>query len=240
MVSAIALSLIMNLFTEPPERAKAMGVFGFVMAAGGSVGVLLGGVLTDPLNWHWVFLVNLPIGVAVYVLCVLLIPSDQTQASGRLDVAGALTVTSASLLAVCAIVNGNAVGWCSSETLGLLLAAASLLALFLAIEARVRAPLMPLDLFRPRNLPVVNVMGALWSASMLAWFFISALYMQLVLQYTPLQVGLAFLPANVIMAAFSLGVPPRLRCATETSCRFPQGLELPPLAYCCSRSRQIF
>src|SRR6266566_6368391 len=182
VVSAIALSLIMNLFTEAAERAKAMGIFGFVMAGGGSVGVLLGGLLTDALNWHWVFLVNLPIGVAVYALCLVLIPAGRGQATPeRLDVAGAVTVTASLMLAVYAIVNGNETGWTSAQTLALLAAAAVLLALFLGIEARVRAPLMPLGLFRLRSVATANVVGVLWAAAMFAWFFLSALYMQLVL-----------------------------------------------------------
>lgn len=211
VVSAVSLSLIMNLFTAPGERAKAMGVYGFVCAGGGSIGVLLGGLLTDALSWHWIFLVNLPIGVAVYALCVSLLPDGRGHAHGeRLDVAGAVTVTSALMLAVYAIVNGNEAGWTSMQTLGLLAAAAALLAIFLGIESRVRDPLMPLGLFRLRNVAVTNVIGVLWSAAMFAWFFISALYMQLVLSYSPLQVGLAFLPANLIMAAFSLGLSAKL------------------------------
>lgn len=215
VVSAVALSLIMVLFTEPAERAKAMGVIGFVAAGGGSIGVLLGGVLTDTLDWHWIFLVNLPIGVIVFGLCLALLPADRrSAASGRLDIAGAVTVTVSLMLAVYAIVNGNEAGWTSTQTVGLLAAAVALLALFLGIEARVRAPLMPLGLFRLRNVAVANVVGVLWAAAMFAWFFISALYMQLVLGYSPLQVGLAFLPSNLIMAAFSLGLSAKLvmRC----------------------------
>ena len=114
------------------------------------------------------------------------------------------------MLAVYAIVNGNEAGWTSAQTIGLLAAAAVLLAIFLVIEARVRVPLMPLGLFRLRNVATANVVGVLWAAAMFAWFFISALYMQLVLGYSPMQVGLAFLPANLIMAAFSLGLSAKL------------------------------
>lgn len=211
VVSAVALSLIMNLFTEPTERAKAMGVYGFVCAGGGSIGVLLGGLLTDALSWHWIFLVNLPIGIAVYLLCLSLLPDTRGQAAGeRLDVGGALTVTAALMLAVYAVVNGNEAGWTSTQTLALLGSAAVLLAVFLAIEARVRHPLMPLRLFGLRNVAVANLIGVLWAAAMFAWFFISALYLQLVLGQSPMQVGLAFLPANLIMAAFSLGLSARL------------------------------
>jgi EmrB/QacA subfamily drug resistance transporter len=211
VASAVSLSLMMNLFTEPAERAKAMGVFGFVAAGGGTMGVLLGGVLTNSLDWHWIFLVNLPIGVLVYALSLRLLPAAHGAAlGGRLDVAGAVTVTASLMLAVYAIVNGNQEGWSSSQTLGLLAAAAALLALFLAIEARVRAPLVPLSLFRLRNVATANVVGVLWAAAMFAWFFLSALYLQLVLGYSSLEVGLAFLPASLIMGVFSLGLSAKL------------------------------
>jgi EmrB/QacA subfamily drug resistance transporter len=211
VVSAVALSLVMMLFTETGERAKAMGVIGFVAAGGGSVGVLLGGVLTDVLDWHWIFLVNVPIGVAVYVLSMKLLPGPRAAtATRRVDVAGALTVTAALMIAVYAIVNGNGSGWTSPRTLGLLAAAGALLLLFVGIEARVRAPLMPLGLFRLRNVATANVVGVLWAAAMFAWFFMSALYLQLVLGYSALEVGLAFLPANLIMGAFSLGLSAKL------------------------------
>jgi EmrB/QacA subfamily drug resistance transporter len=211
VVSAVALSLIMNMFTDGAERAKAMGVYGFVCAGGGSIGLLLGGTLTSALNWHWIFLINLPIGVAVYVLCLSLLPNIRPQvADRRLDVWGAITVTTALMLAVYAVVNGNEVGWASAQTIGLLVVAAVLLAVFLAIEARVAMPLMPLGTFRLRNLTISNIVGVLWAGGLFAWFFISALYMQIVLGYDPLQVGLAFLPANIIMAAFSLGLSAKL------------------------------
>ena len=116
VASAVSLSLMMNLFTEPADRAKAMGVFGFVASGGGSIGVLLGGVLTDTLDWHWIFLVNLPIGVAVVLLSLRLLPGRRGEAgSGRLDVAGAVTVTASLMLAVYAIVNGNQNGWTSAR-----------------------------------------------------------------------------------------------------------------------------
>jgi len=211
VVSAVALSLIMDLFTEPDERAKAMGVYGFVCAGGGSIGVLLGGVLTSALSWHWIFLVNLPIGIAVYMLCMKLLPGDHVQAdSGNHDIAGAFTITASLMLAVYAIVNGNEAGWRSAETIYMLLVAVGLLTAFILIEQRVKTPLVPLGLFRLRNLAISNVTAVLWAAAMFAWFFISALYMQLVLGYTPLQIGLAFLPANMIMAAFSLGISAKL------------------------------
>jgi EmrB/QacA subfamily drug resistance transporter len=210
VVSAVALSLIMMLFTDVAERTKAMGVFGFVMAGGGSIGVLLGGVLTDTLSWHWVFLVNLPIGVAVIALTFALIPGGSGQGRAKIDFAGAVTVTSSLMLAVYAVVNGNDVGWTTGRTLGLLGAAAALLVAFLVIESRVEAPLVPLRLFKLRNVSTANVVGVLWAAAMFSSFFLSALYLQLVLGYEPLEVGLTFLPANVIMAVFSLGLSAKI------------------------------
>src|SRR5450755_1949018 len=211
VVSAVSLSLMVSLFLEPADRAKAMGVFGFVAAGGGSLGVLLGGILTDVLNWHWIFLVNVPIGIAVCIVALRLLPAERRTGAGeRLDIAGAVTVTAALMLAVYAIVNGNQAGWTSLQTLGLLAAAAGLAAVFLAIESMVHSPLMPLGLFRKRNLATANIVGVLWAGAMFAWFFLSALYLQLVLGYSPLQVGLAFLPANLIMGAFSLGISAKL------------------------------
>jgi EmrB/QacA subfamily drug resistance transporter len=211
IVSAVALSLIVTLFTEPGERAKAMGVFGFVAAGGGSIGVLLGGIITDTLAWNWIFLVNVPIGIAVVAFSMLVLPGGRGFApSTRLDVAGAITVTASLMVAVYAIVNGNEVGWGTLRTLGLLGVAGVLLAVFLVIESRVPEPLMPLRLFRLRNLSISSVVGVLWAAAMFAWFFLSALYMQLVLGYSPLEVGLAFLPGNLLMAVFSLGLSARL------------------------------
>jgi EmrB/QacA subfamily drug resistance transporter len=211
VVTAVALSLIMDLFTETGERAKAMGIYGFVCSAGGSIGVLLGGLLTTTLNWHWIFLVNLPIGLAVYLFSTRLLPRDAVRAgSVRLDVAGAVTVTVSLMLAVYAIVNGEVLGWTSPAVLGLLGISVALLIAFLVIESRVRAPLMPLGLFRLRNIATANSVAVLWAAAMFAWFFISALYLQLVLGYNAMQVGLSFLPANLIMAAFSLGLSAKI------------------------------
>jgi EmrB/QacA subfamily drug resistance transporter len=211
VVTAVALSLIMSLFTDPGERAKAMGIYGFVCSAGGSIGVLLGGFLTTTLNWHWIFLVNVPIGLLVYVASARLLPVDAARTGGaRLDFAGSITVTASMMLAVYAIVNGQQLGWTSPATLALLGTAAALLVAFLLIESRVREPLMPLALFKLRNVATANTAAVLWAAAMFAWFFISALYLQLVLGYNPMLVGLSFLPANLIMAAFSLGLSARI------------------------------
>ncbi len=225
VVSAVALSLMMTLFTEPAERAKAMGIFGFVASGGGSLGVLLGGILTDVLNWHWIFLVNVPVGVLVLVLTLKLVPrTGGVEGAAKLDIAGAVTVTASLMLAVYAIVNGNEVGWGTARTLGLLAAAGVLLGGFLVIESRVSSPLMPLGLFRIRNVTVSNVVGVLWAGAMFAWFFLSALYLQLVLGYSPLEVGLAFLPGNLVMGILSVGLSAKL--VLRYGIRLPLGVGL--------------
>ena len=211
VVTAVALSLIMDLFPEPGDRAKAMGAYGFVCAGGGSIGAMLGGVLTSALSWHWVFLVNLPIGALVIAWSLRLLPTSHTPpASRHLDVVGAVSITTALMLAVYAVVGGREAGWLSLQTLGCGAAAVVLFMGFLVNESRVQAPLVPLGLFRLRNLSTSSVVGVFWCASMFAWFFLSALYLQLVLGYDPMKVGLAFLPANVLMAVFSLGISARL------------------------------
>lgn len=207
IVSAVALSLIMDLFPDVAGRAMAMGVYGFVCAGGGSIGVLLGGFLTERLGWHWIFFVNLPIGLAVYLLSWRLLPAAHGPAARtRLDIAGAVAVTTSLMLAVYAIVGGNQAGWWSMRTMGLMALALAAFAAFVRFEIRSDVPLVPPHLFRSRVIVASNVIGVLWAAAMFAWFFVSALYLQRVLGYTPLQVGLAFLPANLIMAAFSLGL----------------------------------
>lgn len=210
VVSAVSLSLIMTLFTEQADRAKAMGVFGFVAAGGGSVGVLLGGILTDAFDWHWIFLVNLPVGIAVFALCLRMLPAGGGTAGATLDLAGAVMITAALMLAVFAVVKGNEVGWLTARTLGMLAAAGALVAAFIAVESRVASPLMPLRLFRSRNVSVANMVGILWAAAMFAWFFLSALYLQGILGYSALEVGLAFLPTSLLMALFSVGLSAKL------------------------------
>jgi MFS family permease len=176
VVSAVFLALIINMFTEPGERVKVMGVCSLIFSAVGSVGVFLGGIITNSLSWHWVFLVNLPVGVLVYVLCLWLIPAPGADVgkparAERLDVFGAVTVTGSLVLAVYAVINGNEAGWTSAQSLAMLSAAVVLMALFLVIESRVHAPLMPLGLFRSRALLIANVAAVLWAAAMFAWGF---------------------------------------------------------------------
>ena len=210
-VSAVALSLIMGLFSDPAERAKAMGFFGFVMSGGGAVGVLMGGVLTGLFSWHWIFLVNVPVGIAVWIAARRVLPEDDVvEQPGRLDVPGAVLVTAALMLSVYAIVGGNEAGWTSARTLGLLGVSALLMGAFVLREARTTNPLVPLRLFRLRNVAVSQIVGVLWAAAMFAWFFLSALYLQQVLGYSALEVGLAFIPTSVVMALCSLRLSDRL------------------------------
>jgi EmrB/QacA subfamily drug resistance transporter len=210
VVSAVSFGLVMTLFTQPGERAKAMGIAGFVASGGGSIGVLLGGVLTGTLSWHWIFLVNVPIGILVFILSLRLLPEAPGHAISRsLDIGGAVTVTASLMLAVYGI-NGHPGGWRSATTIGLLIGAVALFAAFVAWEMRVEAPLMPLRLFLHRNLSTANGVGILWAGAMFAWFFISSQYLQFVLGYKPLKVGLAFLPGNLIMGALSIGISAKL------------------------------
>lgn len=204
IVNAVALALIMDLFTDPAGKAKAMGFFGFVVSGGGAIGVFLGGLLTA-IDWHWNFLVNIPIGIIVFGLVMYLLPKNEGK-HVKLDVTGAFTITVTLMLAVYAIVNGNTAGWLSSQTLGLLGLAAVLFATFIYIERKAVEPLVPLSIFRTGNVAKSSLIGILWSAAMFSWFFLSALYLQIILGYDPFWVGMSFLPGNLIMAMFSIGL----------------------------------
>jgi EmrB/QacA subfamily drug resistance transporter len=207
VVAAVSLSLILNLFPEPSGRARAMGIYGFVCAAGGGLGDLLGGLLTKTLGWHWVFLVNVPIGAAVCALCLTLLPRDAPlNTRQQLDVAGAIAITMASTLFVYALVNITTAGWSSTQTIGTFGAATLLLALFVILETHASEPLMPPRLFRLRSFSVANLIGALWSAGTFAWYAIAALYLQRVLGYDPATVGLSFAPGTVLLGLFSAGL----------------------------------
>jgi EmrB/QacA subfamily drug resistance transporter len=210
VASAVALSLVVSLFPEPGERAKAMGVYGLVSAGGGSIGVLAGGILTGLLTWHWIFLVNVPIGAAVLLASLRVLPAGAARAGRGLDVPGAVLVTAAVTLGLYAITGASQAGWASARTGATLAGAAALLAAFIAVESRAAAPLVPLRLLRQHNLTAASLTGVLWSAAMFATFFLTSLYLQLVLHYDPLQTGLAFLPSNLIMSVLSAGLSARL------------------------------
>ncbi len=207
IIAPAALSIIITTFTEPADRARAMGIWGFVVSGGGTIGVLLGGILVGTLGWPWIFLVNLPIGIVALALCRPLLDAGRTESAdvdgGGFDLAGALLVTASLLAAVYAIVGANTVGWASAQTVILLAVAASLMGLFVAVETRTRVPLVPLGIFRSHNLTVSNVVMVLIVAGLFGWFFFSALYLQRVLGYGSLQTGLAFLPATLVLGALS-------------------------------------
>jgi EmrB/QacA subfamily drug resistance transporter len=207
----VPLALIVRLFPAPAERAKALSLYGFVLGGGASISLLVGGTIATFLSWHWVFFVNVPMGAAIFVICWKLLPDlHNATERRRVDVWGAITLTTALLLTIYAIVNSNKAGQSLGMTLAILLTAAGVFALFLSIELRVSAPLIPLAVFRNRDLVIVNVVRVLWSASLASLLYFATLYMQLVLGYTPMQVGLAFLPTNIIMSLFLLGLSARL------------------------------
>ena len=212
LVTAVSLSLIMRLFPILSERVVAMSVYGFVCAAGGAVGEVVGGFLTGLLGWNWIFLVNVPLGFAVYGLCTGILPRDRSndRQSTSLDAAGAILVTAAMVAALCALLSGGGTGWMSTKVMGLLGACGILLLLFLMTEARVSHPLVPLHLFKSRNLAIAAIIGVLWSAGAYAWFVVCALYLQKVLGFDPLQVGLAFLPSTLLIGLFSIGLSGKL------------------------------
>jgi EmrB/QacA subfamily drug resistance transporter len=212
MTSAVILGMIVTMFPAPGEQAKAIGVFAFVASAGGSFGLLIGGVLTQAINWHWIFLVNLPIGAATAVLALRLLPRERGIGLARgADVPGAALITSALMLAVYTIVGPAAQdGWGAGRTLALGLVALALLAFFLAREAAAEHPLIPLRVFRSRNVSGANVIQALVVAGMFGQGFLGALYLQRVLGYDALQTGLAYLPLTVVMGTMSLRYSERL------------------------------
>jgi EmrB/QacA subfamily drug resistance transporter len=206
LTSAVTLGMIVTMFPEPGERAKALGVYSFVASAGGSIGLLAGGVLTQAVNWHWIFFVNIPIGVATAVFAVRLLNRDRGIGLGRgADLAGAALVTGALMLAVYTIVKPAAeYGWTAGPTLRYGAAAAALLAGFVWREATARNPLMPLRILRSRTVAGANAIQALTVAGMFGTFFLGALYLQRVLGYDALRTGAAFLPTTVVMGTLSL------------------------------------
>ena len=212
LTSAVILGMIVTMFTEPREQAKAIGVYGFVASSGGSVGLLAGGVLTQAINWHWIFFINVPIGIATAVFALRLLPKDKGIGfGGGADVPGAVLVTGALMLLVYTIVEPAAkYGWGAGRTLALGAVAVALLVAFLVREATAANPLIPLRIFRSRNISGANAVQALAVAGMFGMFFLGALYLQQILGYDALQTGLAFLPATLVMAALSLGYSEKL------------------------------
>lgn len=215
LTSSVILGMIVTMFPERSEQAKAIGVFSFVAAAGGSVGLLLGGVITQAINWHWIFFVNVPIGIATGAVAWRLVNNDKGIGWREgADILGALLVTGALMLAVYTIVKPAATkGWGSGETLGLLAGSLVLLALFIVREATARKPLMPLRIFRSRNVAGTNIIQAFAVAGLYGTFFLGSLYFQNILHFDPLEIGLAFLPVTILIGVLSLQFSARLTLA---------------------------
>jgi EmrB/QacA subfamily drug resistance transporter len=212
MTSAVILGMIVTMFPEPREQAKAIGVFSFVAAAGGSVGLLAGGVITQSINWHWIFFINIPIGIATAVLAVRLVEKDEGIGfGGGADVLGATLITASLMLGVYTIVKPAAeLGWGAGRTLAFGAGSLALLVAFVAREATARNPLIPLRIFRSRNVAGANAIQALVVAGMFGMFFMGALYLQRVLGYDALETGLAFLPTTLIIGGLSIRYAERL------------------------------
>ena len=212
LTSAVILGMIITMFPRPQEQAKAIGVFAFVASVGGAVGLLAGGALTQAINWHWIFFINVPIGMTTAVLARRHVKDEAgAGVAGGVDVSGALLVTSALMLGVFTIVKPAAeYGWGSGRTLGLAALSTALLAAFVGREATAANPLMPLRIFRSRNVCGANIIQVLGVAGMFATFFLGALYVQKVLYYDPLKIGFAFLPVSALMDILSLRYTDRL------------------------------
>ena len=210
--SAVVLGMIVTMFPEPREQAKAIGVYGFVASAGGSIGLVLGGVLTDSINWHWIFFVNVPIGLAVAYGALRLLEHDRGIGlrSGA-DVPGAVLITAALMMLVYTIVEPAATeGWGDARTLAFAAGSVALLVAFVVREATARSPLIPLRVFRSRITTGANLVQLLTVPAMFGTFFLGALYLERVLGYSPLEIGLAFLPATLVMGTLSLRYTERL------------------------------
>jgi EmrB/QacA subfamily drug resistance transporter len=211
IASAVILGMIVTMFPEPREQAKAIGVYAFVASAGASIGLLAGGILTEAINWHWIFFINIPIGIATALLAVRLVEDgDGIGLRQGADVPGAVLLTGGLMLGVYTLLGVEEHGWGSTQTLVLGGISLALLTAFVARQARIATPLMPLRLFRSRNVTGANLVMGLLVVGFFGMFFLGALYLQGILGYSPLEVGLAFLPACIVMGALSLGYAERL------------------------------
>ena len=211
LTSAVILGMIVTMFPEPREQAKAIGVFGFVASAGGSIGLLAGGVLTEAISWHWIFFINLPIGIATAALALRYVPGREGLGlKAGADLPGAALLTGGLMLGVYTILQVSEKGWLATSTLVLGAVAIVMIAAFVARQARIANPLMPLRLFRSRNVAGANIVQGLVVVGMFGMFFLGALYLQRVLGYDPLEVGLAFLPSTIVMGALSMGLSSRI------------------------------
>jgi EmrB/QacA subfamily drug resistance transporter len=227
LASAVILGMIVTMFPEPREQAKAIGVYSFVASAGASIGLLLGGVLTQGISWHWIFFVNVPIGIGTGVLAWRLVEQDEGIGLARgADVLGALLVTSSLMLGVYTIVKAADYGWGDAHTLGFGAVSLLLLAGFIAREATAKTPLMPLRLFRFRNVTGANVVQILMVAGLFGMFFLGVLYLQRVLGYDAIETGFAFLPVSLTIGVLSLGFSARLNMRFGAKATLLPGLVL--------------
>ncbi len=226
VTSAVTLGMVVTLFPRPRERARAIGVYSFVQSAGGSLGLLAGGALTQTVGWHWIFIVNVPIGIVAALAAGRVLASEPGVGLGRgTDAAGALLVTSALMLGVYTIVGTTGHGWTSAHTLGFGAAALALLLAFVARQAKAPHPLLPLRVFRSREVSGALGIQALMVAGMFSFQFLCVLYLQKVLGFDELRTGLGIFPVSVSIGALSLGLSPRLIA------RFgPRAVLLPGLA----------
>jgi EmrB/QacA subfamily drug resistance transporter len=232
MTSAVILGMIVTMFPEPREQAKAIGVYAFVASAGGSIGLLAGGVLTQSINWHWIFFINLPIGIATMIFARRLLERERGIGFGEgADIPGALLITSALMLGVYTIVKPAAdYGWGAGRTLAFGAGSLALLAAFVAREASARNPLVPLHIFRSRNLSGANLIQVLTVAGMFGMFFLGALYLRRVLGYDALQIGLAFLPTTIAMGSMSIRFSEPIITRFGARATLPPGLGLATVA----------
>ena len=229
-MASMILGIIATTF-GPHERGKAMSVYAFVASSGGSIGLLVGGLLTELLNWHWIFFINVPIGIATLVLAQMLIEDTPGLGLARgVDVGGAVLAVAAPTVAVWAIVHASEWGWTSATTLGMFALALALVGAFLFLESRLRNPLMPLSVFESRTRNVANAVRALFAVGLFGAFFMSALYFQLVLGYSAITVGLAFLPLNLTIGVFSLGIAARVMSRVGPKRELVAGLALAVVA----------
>ena len=228
LTSAVILGVIVTLFPEPREMAKAIGVYAFVASAGGAVGLLAGGILTQAINWHWIFFVNLPIGIVTAVLAVRVVPRDRGTGLGQgADVPGALLITGAMMLGVFTIVKpASEDGWLAGRTLAFGAVSVALLAGFIVRQLTARNPLMPLRILGERTIAGANLIQVLSTAGMFGMFFLGSLYLRRVLGYSPLQIGLAFLPVAAVMGTLSVRYTDRLSARFGARTTLVAGLAL--------------
>ncbi len=208
--SSVIIAIIVTEFPEPAERSRAMSAYIFVAVGGGSIGLLVGGVLTQALNWHWIFFINVPIGLLTFVFGrILIVENVGLGIRDGVDVAGSILVTVSLMLGIYAISTATRYGWPSAHTLGFGVASVALLVGFFLVEARLANPIMPLRILRIRTLTRSSVIRGMLATGMFTTFFLGALYLEGVLGYTPVQTGLAFLPMSVTMGILSAGITAR-------------------------------